>query len=310
MSATTAGWFRSSTLRLRARYRLRCPLGRSNGWTPCRVSPSCLRMFQGILVLSNGRTDQFDHAPAKLRPRPTSLGRRSECALGTMLLPQPRKSPRTFGSRFPTLLNGPIRWRLHGTQTRKPLPQDLRAGSSPAHSPAGCARSVGTDLNVSAPWPLEPWAGRRRWQGCRPPAECFWDFTKRASEVDARLCRGGNRARNRSHRSPMVARGGLARVRPFTWLPPAVTSGLVHALEKPRGFRGAEPSSGWQGCGRRPLTSGAHVPRSTAPVARLAASVSFKRDRTVRLLGCARRRFPRVPNGIAIAGTINQERSS
>ena len=222
-------------------------------------------MFQGSLVLSNGRTDQFGQPSARIRPRPTSLGRRSECVLGTMLLPQHRTSPRSLGSRFPTPLNGPIRWRLHGTQTPKPLPQDLRAGSSPAHSPAGCARSVGTDLQVSAPWPLEPWPGRRRWQGCRLAAECFWDFTKRAPEVDARLCRGGNRARNWLHRSPMVARGGLARVRPFTWLPPAVTSGLVHALEKPRGFRGAEPSSGWQGCGRRPLTSGAHVPRSTAP---------------------------------------------
>ena len=39
----------------------------------------------------------------------------------------------------------------------------------------------------------------------------------------------GPRAKNRLHRRPMVARGGLARVRPFTWLPPAVTSGLVHA---------------------------------------------------------------------------------
>ena len=121
MSATTAGWFRSSTSRLRARHRFRSPLGRSHGRTPCRVSPSRLRMFQGILVFSNGRTDQFGQPPAKLRPRPTSLGRRSECALGTMLLPQPRKSPRTFGSRFPTPLNGPIRRRLHGLKRESPF---------------------------------------------------------------------------------------------------------------------------------------------------------------------------------------------
>ena len=190
MSATTAGWFRSSTSRLRARHRFRSPLGRSHGRTPCRVSPSRLRMFQGILVFSNGRTDQFDHAPAKLRPRPTSLGPRSECALGTMLLPQPRTSPRSLGSRFPTPLSGPIRRRLHATQTRKPLPQNLRAGSSPAHPSAGCARSVGTDLKVSTPWPLEPWPSRRRWQGCSLPAERFCDYTKRSAKVDARLCRG------------------------------------------------------------------------------------------------------------------------
>jgi len=62
----------------------------------------------------------------------------------------------------------------------------------------------------------------------------------------------------------MVARGGLARVRPFTWLPPPLHRAL-HAWGIPRGFRGAELSSGWQGCGRRPLTSEAHVPRSPAP---------------------------------------------
>ena len=147
-------------------------------------------MFQGILVFSHGRTDQFDHAPAKPRPRPTSLGPRSECALGTMLLPQRRTSPRSLGPRFPTPLNGPIRRRLHATQTRKPLPQNRWAGSSPAHPSAGCARSVGTDLKGSTPWPLEPWPSRRRWQGSRLPAEHFWDYTRTAAEADARLCRG------------------------------------------------------------------------------------------------------------------------
>ena len=200
MSATTAGWFRSSTARLRARNRFHCPLGRSNGLTPCRVSPCHLRMFQVILVLSNGRTDRFGHTPASLRPRPTSLGRRSECALGTMLLPQPRTPPRSLGSRFPTPLNRPIRRRLHGTQTRRHLPQNLRAGSSPAHPSAGCARSVGTDPKGSTPRPLELWPTRRRWQGSRLPAERFWDYAMRAAEADAWLCRGGNRARNRLHR--------------------------------------------------------------------------------------------------------------
>ena len=147
-------------------------------------------MFQVILALSNGRTDRFGHTPAKLRPRPTSLGRRSECALGTTLLPQRRTSPQSLGPRFPTPLSGPIRRRLHGPQTRKPLPQDRWAGSSLAHPSAGCARSVGTDPKASTPWPLEPWPSRRRWQGSRLPAERFWDYTRRAAKADARLCWG------------------------------------------------------------------------------------------------------------------------
>ncbi len=190
MSATTSGWFRSSTAGLRARHRFHCPLGRSHGWTPCRVSPCRLRMFQVILVLSNGRTDQFGHTPAKLRPRPTSWGRRSECALGTMLLPQPRTSLRSLGPRFPTPLNRPIRRRLHATQTRRPLPQNLRAGSSPAPPCAGCARSVGPDPKGSTPWPLEPWPGDAGGRGCSLPAERFWDYAMRAAEADAWLCRG------------------------------------------------------------------------------------------------------------------------
>ena len=178
MSAATAGWFHSSTSRLRARHRFHCPLGRSDGLTPCRVSSSRLRMFQVILVLSNGRTDQFIHTPVQLRPSPTSLGRRTECALGTMLLPHHRTSPRSLGPRFPTPLNGPIRWRLHGTQTRKPLPQNPWAGSSPEHPSAGCARSGATDLKGSTPWPLEPWQGKCGWQLCRLPTEGFWGYTK------------------------------------------------------------------------------------------------------------------------------------
>ena len=50
MSATASGSFRSLTARLRARHRFHCPLGRSNGWTPCRVSPSRLQRFQVILA--------------------------------------------------------------------------------------------------------------------------------------------------------------------------------------------------------------------------------------------------------------------
>ncbi len=77
-----------------------------------------------------------------------------------------------------------------GERASELLPQNLRAGSSPAPPCAGCARSVGPNPKGSTPWPLELWPSRRRWQGFRLPAERFWDYTRRAAEADARLCRG------------------------------------------------------------------------------------------------------------------------
>ena len=63
----------------------------------------------------------------------------------------------------------------------------------------------------------------------------------------------------------MVARGGLARVRPFTWLPPPLHRGRFMPEEFLADFEGQRSLSGWQGCGRRPLTSATHDPRSPAP---------------------------------------------
>ena len=63
----------------------------------------------------------------------------------------------------------------------------------------------------------------------------------------------------------MVARGGLARVRPFTWLPPSLPRSRFMPEEFLADFEGQRSLSDWQRCGRRPLTSAAHVSRSPAP---------------------------------------------
>ena len=63
----------------------------------------------------------------------------------------------------------------------------------------------------------------------------------------------------------MVARGGLARVRPLTWLAPLLHRGRSMPEEFLADFGRQSPSTGRQGCGRRPLTSEMHVPRLPAP---------------------------------------------
>ena len=111
--------------------------------------------------------------------------------------------------------------------------------------------------------------GRRGWQGCRLPPERFWGYTKRAAEADARLCRGAT--------APAIGCTG------DRWSPGADSLESVPSLGCPRryigcsmpekylgGFGRQSPSSGWQDCGRRPLTSEVRVSRSPAPCGALA----------------------------------------
>ena len=111
--------------------------------------------------------------------------------------------------------------------------------------------------------------GRRGWQGCRLPPERFWGYTKRAAEADARLCRGAT--------APAIGCTG------DRWSPGTDSLESAPSLGCPRryigcsmpekylgGFGRQSPSSGWQDCGRRPLTSEARVRRSPAPCGALA----------------------------------------